>query len=65
VGDVTSPIHERTYLTTRFVGEAGEVPGELLRYQALRGERTLAETLELTDLAGLQTLRVAEDRDWT
>jgi hypothetical protein len=63
MGDVTSPVHEHTYLSTRLMGKAGEVPCELLRHEALRRERTLAQTFELADLAGLQALRVAEDRD--
>jgi hypothetical protein len=63
VGDGTATIHENPHLPSGFRCECGQMPRKLLGQEAFGRKPAPREALELTDLAGFQTVGVAEDLD--
>jgi hypothetical protein len=63
MGDLAAPVHEHAHLASGLAGERAQLSCELLGHQALRRQAALCEALELTDLAGLEAVRVAGDVD--
>ena len=59
--DIPSSIRENADLSSDVVADLGQLPSELVAHQAVGGEPTLEETLELADLAGLEAAGIAED----
>jgi len=63
VGDPAATIHENPDLPSGFRCKGGQMPRELLGQEAFRRNPTPRKALELADLAGFQTVGVAEDLD--
>ena len=63
MGDGAGPIDQHADLAPGLAGQLREVPREFLGDQAIGGNLTPEEALELADLAGLQPMGVSEDAD--
>ena len=61
--DEPAAVEEHADLTTDLVADLGELPGELLGDEPVRGDPAPEQALELAGLARLEAVRVAEDFD--
>jgi hypothetical protein len=63
VRDLAAAIDEHAHLPTRLVREAAELPRDLLGDEAFRRQSAPQQALEISELARLQALGIAVDRD--
>jgi hypothetical protein len=63
VGDGSAPVDQHADLAPGLTGQLREVPRELVGDQAIRRDLPPEETLEPSDLVGLQPMGISEDAD--
>jgi hypothetical protein len=63
VGHGAASVDEHAHFPADLVGDLGELAGEFLGDEAARWKPAPVQALQGSDLAGLQTLRVAGDLD--
>ena len=63
MGDGTATIHQHADLAPNFAAHLGQGPGEFVGDQAVRGNASAEQTLELAGLVGLEAKGVSVDLD--
>jgi hypothetical protein len=64
VGDVAPAFHQHAYLSTDLVADPGELACEFVGDEPVCGQPALDESFEGANLAGLETVGIAEYPDW-
>jgi hypothetical protein len=60
---IAPPIDQHAHLSADVGADLGEIAGELVADEAVRGQASPEQALDLSDLAGLQAARIAENLD--